>query len=98
MPRLIPSTLEGQCPRQEFTTFTLRKRFTAELLLSRFRKLSNNRKPVPRLPLAEGVAKYAGEAVSFVIADNRYLAQDAGEQVEVDYAPLESVVDPLKAR
>ncbi len=58
---------------------------------------SNNRKPVPRLPLAEGVAKYAGEAVSFVIADNRYLAQDAGEQVEVDYAPLESVVNPLKA-
>jgi aerobic carbon-monoxide dehydrogenase large subunit len=58
---------------------------------------TNNRKPVPRLPLAEGIAKYAGEAVCFVIADSRYLAQDAGENVDVDYAPLEGVVEPSKA-
>jgi aerobic carbon-monoxide dehydrogenase large subunit len=58
---------------------------------------SNNRKPVPRLPLAEGIAKYAGEAVCFVIAESRYLAQDAGEKVEIDYAPLEGVVEPSKA-
>src|SRR5579872_6658164 len=58
---------------------------------------SDNRKPVPRLALAEGVAKYAGEPVCFVVAENRYLAQDAGESVEVDYSPLEGVVNPSKA-
>lgn len=60
-------------------------------------RASNNRKPVPRLPLAEGLARYAGEAVCFVIAENRYLAQDAGEKIEVEYSPLEVVVDPSKA-
>lgn len=58
---------------------------------------TGNRKPVPRLPLSEGVAKYAGEAVCFVVAENRYLAQDAGENIEVDYSPLEGAVDPSKA-
>lgn len=58
---------------------------------------TGNRKPVPRFPLAEGVTRYAGEAVCFVIAESRYQAQDAAEKVEVDYSPLEAVVDPSKA-
>jgi carbon-monoxide dehydrogenase large subunit len=58
---------------------------------------SDNKKPVPRFPLARGTARYAGEAVSFVVADSRSLAQDAGEKVEIDYSPLESLVEPSKA-
>ena len=58
---------------------------------------SDNKKPVPRFPLARGTTRYAGEAVSFVVADSRSLAQDAGEKVEIDYSPLESLVEPSKA-
>lgn len=43
------------------------------------------------------VARYAGEPVAVVVARDRYLAEDAAELVEVDYEPLEAVVDPLVA-
>ncbi|HEX6350230.1 MAG TPA: aerobic carbon-monoxide dehydrogenase large subunit [Candidatus Dormibacteraeota bacterium] len=38
--------------------------------------------------LAGETVRYAGEAVAFVVADNRYLAEDAADQVEVEYEPL----------
>jgi carbon-monoxide dehydrogenase large subunit len=38
--------------------------------------------------LASEVVRYAGEAVAFVVADDRYLAEDAADLVEVDYEPL----------
>ncbi|MBI4491705.1 MAG: molybdopterin-dependent oxidoreductase [Chloroflexi bacterium] len=37
--------------------------------------------------------RYAGEAVAMVIAESRYLAEDAAELVEVDYEPLPAVAD-----
>ncbi len=43
------------------------------------------------------VARYAGEPVAVVVARDRYLAEDAAELVEVDYEPLEAIVDPLAA-
>ena len=43
--------------------------------------------------LADGVVNHAGEAVAMVVADSRYLAQDAAEAVFVDYDPLPAVVD-----
>ncbi|MDQ3781471.1 MAG: molybdopterin-dependent oxidoreductase [Actinomycetota bacterium] len=43
--------------------------------------------------LADGVVKHVGEAVAMVVADNRYLAQDAADAVSVDYDPLEAVID-----
>jgi len=46
--------------------------------------------------LASSVVRYAGEAVAFVVADNRYLAEDAADLVEVEYEPL-PVVWPLEA-
>ncbi|MCK9507026.1 MAG: xanthine dehydrogenase family protein molybdopterin-binding subunit [Pigmentiphaga sp.] len=52
---------------------------------------------VQRYPLANGVARYAGEWVAAVVAETRALAEDAAELVEVDYAPLPHVVDPLLA-
>lgn len=43
--------------------------------------------------LADGAVKHVGEAVAMVIADNRYIAQDAADLVFVDYEPGEPVVD-----
>ena len=47
----------------------------------------------PRPPLAEGEAKFVGDPVALVVADDRYIAEDAAELVFVDYEPLPPVVD-----
>jgi carbon-monoxide dehydrogenase large subunit len=47
----------------------------------------------PRPPLADGEARFVGDPVALVVADDRYLAEDATELVEVDYEPLPPVVD-----
>jgi len=41
--------------------------------------------------------RYVGEPVAVVVAENRYLAEDALDLIEVDYGPLEAVVDIEKA-
>jgi len=38
--------------------------------------------------LAGETVRYAGEAVAFVVADSRYLAEDAADLVDVEYEPL----------
>ncbi len=47
--------------------------------------------------LADGVVKHVGEAVAMVVADNRYIAQDAVDSIFVDYDPLEAVVNLKEA-
>jgi aerobic carbon-monoxide dehydrogenase large subunit len=49
----------------------------------------------PRMPyaLAKDEVCYAGEPVACVIADDRYIAEDAADRVEVDYQPLPAVSD-----
>ena len=47
--------------------------------------------------LALDKVRYFGEPLAVVIADNRYLAEDAVEAVSVDYDPLPAVVDPEAA-
>ena len=42
----------------------------------------------PRPPLAEGEVKFVGDPVALVIAESRYLAEDAVDLVDVDYDPL----------
>ncbi len=44
-------------------------------------------------PLARGKVCYIGEAVAMVVADDRYLAEDAVGLIEVDWEPLPAVVD-----
>jgi len=44
-------------------------------------------------PLARGEVNHAGDGVAVVVATDRYAAQDALELIEVDYEPLEAVVD-----
>lgn len=43
--------------------------------------------------LAPEKVRYVGEPVAFVVAENRYLAEDALELIEVEYDPLPAVVD-----
>ncbi|MDH4190071.1 MAG: molybdopterin-dependent oxidoreductase [Betaproteobacteria bacterium] len=43
--------------------------------------------------LAVDRVRYVGEPVAVVIAENRYLAEDALDQIVVDYAPLPAVVE-----
>jgi len=42
--------------------------------------------------IARGVARYAGEPVALVVAESRYLAEDALERIVVEYEPLSAVV------
>ena len=48
-------------------------------------------------PLARGEVNFMGDAVAVVIADDRYTAQDVLEFIEVDYEPLDAVVDMEEA-
>jgi len=47
--------------------------------------------------LAKDVVRYAGEAVAFVVAESRALAEDAAEAVQVEYEPLPVVITPEAA-
>jgi len=47
--------------------------------------------------LAKDEVCYVGEPVGLVIAENRYLAEDAAAAIEVDYKPLAAVADCLDA-
>ena len=44
-------------------------------------------------PLAGDKVRYSGEPVAVVVAESRYLAEDAAELVEVDYEPLPTALD-----
>ena len=54
---------------------------------------------VPRTQrlLAKDEVRYAGEAVALVVADDRYMAEDALELIRVEYEPLPVVSDLLAA-
>lgn len=53
--------------------------------------------PIDQWSLAVDVVRYVGEAVALVVADDRYLAEDAVELVEIAYEDLPVVVDCLEA-
>jgi carbon-monoxide dehydrogenase large subunit len=44
-------------------------------------------------PIVTDKARYMGDVVAVVLATDRYKAQDALESIEVDYEPLDVVVD-----
>jgi len=52
---------------------------------------------IVNFPLARERVRFVGEPVALVIADNPYIAEDAAQLVEVDYAALEPVLDPHAA-
>ena len=53
--------------------------------------------PVNQWSLAVGRVRYVGEPVALVVADSRYLAEDAADAVRIDYRDLQAVVDPIEA-
>jgi len=60
--------------------------------------------PSPAVPEAWGThclptekVRFVGEPVAAVAATSRYVAEDALELIEVDYEPLDTVMDPVKA-
>ncbi len=46
-----------------------------------------------QVPLARDKVRHAGEPVALVVAETRYLAEDALQDIEVDYEALPAVVD-----
>ena len=47
----------------------------------------------PLRPLADGDVRFAGDPVAIVIAQSRYLAEDAAEAVDLDLEPMPPVLD-----
>jgi aerobic carbon-monoxide dehydrogenase large subunit len=54
-------------------------------------------KPVEQPVLARERVCYVGQPVAIVVAQDRYLARDAMEHIQVDYEPLPPVIDPYEA-
>src|SRR6202521_974205 len=55
------------------------------------------KQPVHQWSLAVDLVRYVGEAVALVVAEDRYVAEDAAELVVVEYEPLAAVIDPIAA-
>ncbi|MGH9025961.1 MAG: xanthine dehydrogenase family protein molybdopterin-binding subunit, partial [Acidimicrobiia bacterium] len=51
----------------------------------------------PLRPLADGDVRFVGDPIALVIADDRYLAEDGADLVEVDFDPLTPLVDAQAA-
>src|SRR5499426_1168013 len=54
--------------------------------------------PVPYFPFAIDKVRYVGEPVAVVVADDRYVAEDALDLIAVDYDPLPAAADLAAAR
>jgi carbon-monoxide dehydrogenase large subunit len=61
---------------------------------------SNSGTPLDKVwpfALADGEVSYVGEAVAMVVADSRYIAEDAAALIDVDYDTLPVIADCRKA-
>ena len=55
------------------------------------------KQPMEQYCIAVDRVRYVGEPVAIIIAQDRYVAEDACEKIQVEYQPLPAVVDPLKS-
>lgn len=78
--------------------------YTAELMGDEWQPGPPNVSPPPtvenitfhsrtQVPLAKGKVRHVGEAIAMVIAESRYIAEDAVEDILVDFEPLVAVAD-----
>ena len=67
---------------------------TPEKLLRELKPLDRVH-PTPLFPPRK--ATYVGQPLALVVAESLSQAQDGAERIEIDYAPLPSVVDPIAA-
>ncbi len=51
----------------------------------------------PQWALAVERVRYVGEPVALVVAESRYVAEDAAELIDIEYAPLAAALDPQAA-
>ncbi|MHB8932657.1 MAG: xanthine dehydrogenase family protein molybdopterin-binding subunit, partial [Bellilinea sp.] len=49
------------------------------------------------MPIAKDKVRYSGEPVAVVIAESRYIAEDALDYIYIDFEPLDAVIDLEKA-
>src|SRR3954469_17901453 len=71
------------------------------MVMRRMVRHSNSGMPLDKawpFALADGEVSYVGEPVAMVVADNRYIAEDAAALVLVDYETLPFVADVRTAR
>nr|MBA3231685.1 xanthine dehydrogenase family protein [Acidobacteriota bacterium] len=59
--------------------------------------VSDDQQNPPHPPIVTGEVNYMGDVVAAVVASDRYTAQDALESIEVDYEPLDVVMDMEEA-
>lgn len=48
-------------------------------------------------PLAKDIVRYVGEPIVAILAENRYVAEDAIDLIAVQYQPLEPLTDSIRA-
>ena len=51
----------------------------------------------PIRTLAHDKVRYVGEAIAGVVAESRYLAEDAAERIAIEFEPLPHAADPVEA-
>src|ERR1700745_934908 len=51
----------------------------------------------PIRPLAREKVRYVGEPIAGIVAESRYLAEDAAERIAIAFDPLPHVADPAEA-
>ncbi|MDA8195146.1 MAG: xanthine dehydrogenase family protein molybdopterin-binding subunit [Thermaerobacter sp.] len=68
-------------------------------IMRRERQVMADPRAVPALPtpLAQERVLHVGEAVAAVLAESRYIAEDAAERVRVQYREIQPVVSPQQA-
>ena len=79
--QLVPPVAEGQIRVPSKWTTVVQHKFL------------NPQQPL----LAHDKVRHVGEAVAVIVAETRHQAEDAAELVNIEYAPLEAVIDPLAA-
>ncbi len=57
--------------------------------------LASVRTPIDARPIATDRVRYVGEPVAVAVATDRYVAEDALDLIDLTYAPLPAVVDPV---
>ncbi|MEM7428904.1 MAG: xanthine dehydrogenase family protein molybdopterin-binding subunit, partial [Pseudomonadota bacterium] len=55
------------------------------------------KQPIDQWSLAVDRVRYVGEAVALVLADDRYIAEDGADLVDVEYERLPAIIDPREA-
>ena len=71
---------------------------TAEDLKAEYNPMPAGLNGFEEWSLADGKARYVGEPVAAVVADDRYVAEDVVDLVDVEYDRLDAVVDSREAR